>query len=313
MKKYNAVVIGLGHIGFKVGYDIKRKQPASHVSAILKNERLNLIAVCDCDKISREFFKKKIKKEIEVIENYKILLEKIENGIIKCDILVISTPEKTHKKIIDEIIKKLYNTKKSVIIFCEKPLTTDIKSTLEIKKKIQNSKLKLVINHSRRWSKVWRKGLKLSKIIGDITDAEFNYSTSPENKFKDQMRDGIHIADIISWFKIKDKIYLKRKNVNYFIYNFYLWGKKGKIEILDNGTILNYFISKKSKNYQGFNELVLKKSFKIEESMMENTYDEFIKFLDGKILNLSTNIEDAISAVKIFEKYVYSKNGYNIK
>ena len=313
MKNYNVAVIGLGHIGFKVGYDTKRKQPASHISAILKNVRLNLIAVCDCDKSSREFFKKKIKKEIEVIENYKILLEKIENRIIKCDILVISTPEKTHKKILDEIIKKLYNLNKSIIIFCEKPVTTDLKSTLEIKNKLKNSKLKLVINHSRRWSKVWREGLKLSKSIGEITDAEFNYSTSPENKFKDQMRDGIHIADIISWFKIKDQIYVKRKNVNYFIYNFYLWGKKGKIEILDNGTILNYFISKKSKNYQGFNELVLKKSFKIKESMIENAYDEFIKYLDGKILNLSTNIEDAILAVKIFEKYVYSKNGYKLQ
>ena len=38
--------------------------------------------------------------------------------------------------------------------------------------------------------------------------------------------------------------------------------------------------------------------------MIENAYDEFIKYLDGKILNLSTNIEDAILAVKIFEKYV---------
>ena len=36
--------------------------------------------------------------------------------------------------------KKLYNLNKSIIIFCEKPVTTDLKSTLEIKNKLKEYK-----------------------------------------------------------------------------------------------------------------------------------------------------------------------------
>ena len=306
MKKYNVVVIGLGRIGFKVGFDKKRKKPASHIKTILENKRLILSAVCDQDQNSREFFKKKIKQKIQIFEDYKKTIEKIKNNSIECDILVIATSENTHKEILVYITKQLSKIKKSMIVFCEKPVTTDLNSTLEIKQKFKNSKLKLVINHSRRWSKIWNQGLILSEKIGKIYDAEFNFSTSPENITKDQLRDGIHIADIMNWFSIKEKIKINRKNVNYFIYDFFLWGEKGKIEILNNGSILNYYISKKSNKFGGFNELYIKKSFQIEESMLQNAYQEFVKFLDEKILNLSTNIDDAVIAMEIFEKYVYS-------
>ena len=47
-------------------FDTKRKQPASHVSAIINNPRLNLLGVCDIDKKLREF-KNKIKTKFEVI------------------------------------------------------------------------------------------------------------------------------------------------------------------------------------------------------------------------------------------------------
>ncbi len=307
MKKYNVVVIGLGRIGFKVGFDKKRVKPASHIETILENKRLVLSAVCDQDQNSREFFEKKMTQKIQIFEDYKIILEKIKNYSIKCDILVIATPENTHKEILVSISKQLSKFKKSIIVFCEKPVTTDLNSTLEIKQKFKNSNLKLVINHSRRWSKIWNQAFVLSEKIGKIHDAVFYFSTSPENKSKDQLRDGIHIADIVNWFNIKEKINVNRKNVNYFIYDFFLWGEKGKIEILNNGSILNYYISKRSNNFGGFNELYLKKSIQIEESMLQNAYQEFVKFLDKKILNLSTNIDDAILAMNIFEKYVYSK------
>jgi len=308
LKKYDVVVIGLGRIGLKTGFDRKRVQPASHIAAILENKRLQLSAVCDLDQNSRGFFKKKVKLDIPIVKDYNALLEKIKNGSIKCDILVITTTENTHKEILDAVIKKLSKLKKSIIVFCEKPITTELRSTLEIKNKFKKSNLKLVINHSRRWSKIWNKALMFSKKLGGINDSAFYFSTSPENKSMDQLRDGIHIADIINWFNLQEKIFVKRKNVNYFIYDFYLWGEKGKIELLNNGSILNYFVSKKSKKFDGFNELQLKKSFKIKESMLQNAYEEFVKFLDGKIPHLSTNIEDAIAAIKIFEKYVYSKN-----
>ena len=59
MKKYKAVVIGLGKIGLKYGLDLKRTQPASHIAAIIDNPNLELTAVCDSDKESINLFIKK--------------------------------------------------------------------------------------------------------------------------------------------------------------------------------------------------------------------------------------------------------------
>ena len=41
MIQYNAIVIGLGRIGMQYGFDPKRKQPASHIHAIINNPNLN--------------------------------------------------------------------------------------------------------------------------------------------------------------------------------------------------------------------------------------------------------------------------------
>ena len=47
MKKYTAAVIGTGRIGFSLGFDKKREQPASHTVSLLENKRIKLIAGCD--------------------------------------------------------------------------------------------------------------------------------------------------------------------------------------------------------------------------------------------------------------------------
>ena len=43
----------------------------------------------------------------------------------------------------------------------------------------------------------------------------------------------------------------------------------------------------------------------IGESYLKNAYDEFVDFLDKKLPSLSTNIDDAVIATEVFEKYVY--------
>ena len=42
-KKYKVAIIGTGRIGFTLGFDKKREQPASHSFAINKNSRLELL------------------------------------------------------------------------------------------------------------------------------------------------------------------------------------------------------------------------------------------------------------------------------
>jgi len=289
------------------GFDEKRKQPASHIAAILGNNELNLTAVCEIDEKLKKKYIKNYNDKNEIFNDHLELIKKIKNGEVDCDILTIATPEKTHEKIILDILNILENFKKSLIIFCEKPLALNLESGLKIKEKIKNDNIKIVVNHSRRWSKAWKEAFDLKKEIGEIKNASIYFSTSPENKEIVQIRDGIHIADIMSWFKIEKTTKINRLKTDYFIYDFYMWGTKGKIEILEFGEKLNFYKIKKSQRFEGFNDLELHISKKFEESMMENTYFELVEFFK-RDKTLSTNIDDGVSALEVFEKYVYDKN-----
>ena len=281
MKKYNVIVIGLGLIGMRYGLDPKRKQPASHIAAILENKNLQLIGVCDTEKNSRELFTEKYKK-IHVFDNFSELVSKINQKQIDCDIIVISTPDSTHVEILNSLVENLNHIEKSVIIFCEKPLTPDSYTAKQVKSLIKNPHIKIVVNHTRRWSEIWNEAHILSKDIGHIKKAAFYFSTTAENKEINQIRDGIHIADLMNWFNILEKTTINRLDIPYFIYDFYLWGSNGKIEILSNGQILNFFKSKESSKYGGYQDLELIRTKNVNESFFSKIYKEFVEFLDMK-------------------------------
>ncbi|HEV2193251.1 MAG TPA: Gfo/Idh/MocA family oxidoreductase [Nitrosopumilaceae archaeon] len=307
MKRYKVVIIGLGRVGMGYGLDPKRTQPASHIAAIIKNKNLQLSAICDSDKNRRSVFVKNYGNIAHIYDNYYKMIQDLNKKIIDYDIIVIATPDSTHSKILTYIIKNLKIPKKQIIIFCEKPLALNSKIAKKLRFLPRNSNLNVVVNHSRRWSKVWQEAKRLTANIGYIQKASFYFSTSPENKEISQIRDGIHIADLIAWLKITEKTTVTRLKLPYFIYDFHLWGTRGKIEVLNWGEVLNFFRVEKSSHFQGFKELKLVFSKKERESLMANTYEEFVKFLDGRKKSLSTNFNDAIDAVEIFEKCVFDK------
>lgn len=298
------VIIGLGRIGLLYGFDKKRQQPASHAAAVLANKNLELVGLCDSDKRSVSLYKKHYSNQIKIFTSYLEMCTKLEKKELFCDIVVVSTPDATHEKILHSLIESLKKTKKPIIIFCEKPLTQDSKTAKLIRRQIKNTKLKIVVNHVRRWSKTWQHAKQLSKKIGDVKQASFYFSTSPENTQIDQLRDGIHIADLLSWFNIEKKVSINRLFAPYFIYEFFLWGSKGKIEILNFGEILNFYKVIESSRFEGFKELKLVYTRKNKESYLANAYEEFVAFLQGK-KSLSTAIDDGVRALEVFEKYVY--------
>ena len=308
MEKIQSVVFGLGRIGMLYGLENKRIQPASHIEAIKNNKNFHLIGVCDPSKKYRNLFSKKYGNSHDVFNSHIDLLLFFKKQNITPQLFVIATPEKTHFKIIQDIIKIFNNSNKKSIIFCEKPLTKDIKSAKKIKKLIINSNYELIVNHTRRWSKIWNLCHDNIKKIGKIQRAIFIYSTSPENKSLDQMRDGIHIADLINWLDIKDKIQVKRVSLPYLVYDLHIWGNTGKIEVLNNGGILNLYKKQKSKRFEGFFELNLVNKTKYKDPTLKNTYNEFFEFFHSNNSKLSTNLTDAINAMDIFNRYVYEKS-----
>ena len=46
-KTYSAALIGTGRIGYSLGLDKKREQPASHSMALNAEKRIKLVAGCD--------------------------------------------------------------------------------------------------------------------------------------------------------------------------------------------------------------------------------------------------------------------------
>ena len=112
---------------------------------------------------------------------------------------------------------------------------------------------------------------------------------------------------MINWFDIKDKIQVKRLLLPYLVYDFHIWGNKGKIEVLNNGEILNLYKKEKSKRYEGFFELDLVSKTKQKDLPLKNTYAEFFNFFNSNNIKLSTNLIDAINAINTFMRYVYEK------
>ena len=55
-KKYTAALIGTGRIGFTLGFDRKREQPASHNMALCDNHRIRLVAACDSDPVKLKYY-----------------------------------------------------------------------------------------------------------------------------------------------------------------------------------------------------------------------------------------------------------------
>jgi len=307
LKKIKVIVIGLGKVGLHYAFDNKRKQPASHVAAIINNPSLELVGICDLYNKSLVKFQSEYNKKIICEKDHFKLFEELEKKEIDFDIVVIATPEKTHYSILKFCISKISKTNTKKIIFCEKPITHNLTDAKKIVKMLKNPKINVVINHSRRWSKAWQDAFNLKSEIGKIEKAGFYFATSPENKNISQIRDGIHIADILSWFKIEKKTTINRLNLNYFLYDFHMWGIKGKIEILNFGTELRMYKMKKSEHFEGFNELQLIFKRKINESYLQNTYQEFVEHFT-KNKKLSTNLSDGLKAMECFEKYVYVKN-----
>lgn len=117
----NVALIGLGKIGYK--YDLKKKNTITHFKSINNNKSLNLKIIIDKnnDLIDSSIYH----------HNYKII--KLYKEI---DIVVVSTPTKTHLKILKYLITK---TKVKLFII-EKPFCNNLKEFNMIMSALNNKK-----------------------------------------------------------------------------------------------------------------------------------------------------------------------------
>ena len=82
-KKYTAAIIGTGRIGFTLGFDKKREQPASHTMALLSNKRIQIVAGCDSDAENLARWHKYVPKA-SVFSDCKEMLSSVSAGSADC-------------------------------------------------------------------------------------------------------------------------------------------------------------------------------------------------------------------------------------
>ena len=156
-KKYSAALIGLGRIGFSLGFDRKREQPASHTMALKNCRRIRLVAGCDTDSCRRSEWNKFLKNAAVYSSAVKMLSE------TKPDIVSVAVNESSHLECALGAIQA-----KPRLVILEKPVALTVADGLKIAEASENYKVPVMINHERRFAADYKIARSCLSSIGEI-------------------------------------------------------------------------------------------------------------------------------------------------
>lgn len=194
--KYTAAIIGTGRIGFSLGFDKKREQPASHTSALLANKRINLIAGCDNNPEHLAHWQK-IVKRAGAFDNYPYLF-----AACKPDIVVIAVNEDAHL----ESTLAAIRTRPRIIIL-EKPVALNMHDAELIAEESLDYGVPILVNHERRFANDYKAAKKLLREIGKIQSVNARLDSglrvyAPELEESGEyslLHDGTHLVDCVMY------------------------------------------------------------------------------------------------------------------
>jgi len=327
--KYKAGIIGLGQVGYLFDKDPKRKVVWTHFNAYRRNKKIKLSAVCDLN----EKILDRIKSENPDIKCYHSYSDMLKNE--NFDILSVCTLEDSHYKIIRDIIKYQKNIK---AVFCEKPIASNLADAEKIVKLCREKGVKLAVNHNKRWDVhcVKIKNLIDKKKFGELKSIVAYYDAK-------LFRSGIHFVDSITMFggaaeavigfgrqgefddpSLNGIIFLKSGiqgvlistgNFRHLDFSFELYFSQGKINILNNIGIIEYYRYKPAKYVENYSELFLAKReiIKPVSSTFINAVENIIASIEGKS-ELNCTGEDGYTSFEICCKIAdsFKKNGKKI-
>ena len=169
--KYSACIIGTGRIGFTLGFDKKREQPASHTMACLNNPHIRITCGCDRDPEALQKWKKFVDNHITQFSlnkknKVKIFSDKqIDELFITCnpDIVIIAVNENSHLETALKVISK-----KPKLVVLEKPVALNSKEGMKIVKAAEKNKVPVLVNHERRFAEDYKLAKKYIKKIGAV-------------------------------------------------------------------------------------------------------------------------------------------------
>lgn len=210
---YTAALIGTGRIGFTLGFDKKREQPASHTMALLGNRRIKLVAAADTDLKKLEEWKQYVKKHgknqaknVQIFSSsedlYKTFAASDASKSTVPDIITIAVNEASH---LEECIKAIKARPQLVIL--EKPVALNSTEAKKIADTAWENQVSVMINHERRFAadyneaKAFIKKIgKLQSVRGELYSGLRIYGKEFESDGSySLLHDGTHLVDIISW------------------------------------------------------------------------------------------------------------------
>lgn len=197
---YTAAIIGTGRIGFSLGLDKKREQPASHTMALLSNSRIRLVAGCDVDSQRLEEWGRYTKAARRYNSAGKLFDgELAATGSIP-DIVVVAVNEAAHH---ETALAAIHHHPRLVIL--EKPVALNSCLAQTIREEADRHQVPVLINHERRFARDYNLALHLMREIGElqqVTAALHSglrvYSAKEEETgFYSLIHDGTHLVDIV--------------------------------------------------------------------------------------------------------------------
>jgi predicted dehydrogenase len=194
LKKYTAAVVGTGRIGWTLGYDKKREQPASHVMALKKNRRIKLVAGVDINPSALAAFHKKN----PLVRAYPSLDELCKN--FSPDILVVAVNEDAHLSVALDAISR-----SPKLLVLEKPVALNLKEAGKIKAAAKKFGVPILVNHERRFAYDYNLAAAYLKKIGALQSISAKLFSgmklydpaAEESGAYSLLHDGTHLVDIV--------------------------------------------------------------------------------------------------------------------
>ena len=311
----SVLIVGCGNIagGFDIN-NIHKDYSLTHAKAYSKNPHFFVKACCDTDLNKLNDFSKRWN-----ITNSFSSVEEIVNKRMHFDVVSICNPTENHSSTL-ELVAKL----KPKVVFCEKPLTLDLKKTEEITRLYKNTGIGLAVNFNRRWMKHIEE-LKIG--IQDKKWGELRTVVSHYNK--GILNNGSHLIDILSWllgqmsilwagkpvFDYNEKdpsisavlcneqgkdIFLNATNSKDFsLFEIQFFFEKGIVSLENGSMSIKHRVVGESKEFSGYK--VLSESYEITtdycysmDNAVQNIYDAIHSGTD-----LKSNADNALISQRI--------------
>lgn len=198
---YTAALVGCGRIGYTLGLDRRREQPASHTMAFNANPRISLVAGCDRDFSNLQAWHEANRKASIYHDSADLYAR------LRTDIITVAVNEEAHKR---EALAAINAGPKLVIL--EKPVALNSAEALLIQGAAENHGVPVLVNHERRFAadyiaaKEWMAQIGgLQSVSASLYSGMAVYDPAEEaSGAYSLIHDGTHLVDAVLFFLEKD-------------------------------------------------------------------------------------------------------------